>query len=261
MVIMGFYQHALSIIVFILLIAAGYTIVYLHKSLSEMRVKVRELEKLNACLTMETKHYQNMDALHEQYDIFIHDMKHTMRTIAALSEEGECEKIGCLIDKMRLNIGNIEQEVICSNKALNALLVERKGYAKDSGIMLEMEIREPLHFHEIDEPDLISLVGNLLDNAIEAEKHSKKQDGILFSMRMARDGLHMIIHLENSYEEDRSDMKIRIKQKEQIGNKHGIGLVSIRDIVSKYGGIIENEKSDGRYFVKIILPVSQMFIA
>ena len=234
-------------------IMADSAAVYLHETLNAIMMKAKALEMVNARLELETKHYHNMDSLHEQYDSFIHDMKHTMRTIAALAEEGDCEKIGRLIDKSRMSIGNIEQKTICSNKILNALLLERKSYADDNSIEMEMEIREPLYFQEIDELDLIALMGNLLDNAIEAEKHAKKQEGIQLSIRMAREGRHMIIQLENSYENNSA--KIRIKQSGQIGNKHGIGLESVRDIVRKYGGIIENEKSDGRYLVKVILPV------
>lgn len=236
-------------------IIADSSAVYLHETLNTMMMKVKALEMINTRSELEAKHYKNMDSLHEQYDSFIHDVKHTMRTIAALAEEGDCEKIGNLIDKTRMNIGNIEQKMICSNKILNALLLERKSYAEDNSIEIEMEIREPLYFQEIDELDLIALMGNLLDNAIEAEKHAKKQEGILLCMRMAREGRHMIIHLENSYEENYNSEKIRIKRNEQIGNKHGIGLESVRDIVKKYGGIIENEKSEGRYLVKVILPV------
>lgn len=236
-------------------IMANSAAVYLHETLNAMMMKAKALEMVNARLELEAKHYQNMDSLHEQYDSFIHDMKHTMRTIAALAEEGDCEKIGRLIEKTRMNIGNIEQKMICNNKILNALLLERKSYADDNSIEIEMEIREPLYFQEIDELDLIALMGNLLDNAIEAEKRAKKQEGILLSIRMAREGRHMIIHLENSYEENHNSGKIRIKRSEQIGNKHGIGLESVRDIVRKYGGIIENEKSEGRYLVKVILPV------
>lgn len=243
------------VIVGMIFILADSAAVYLHETLAVIMMKINVLEMVNSRLELEEKYYQNMDSLHEQYDSFIHDVKHTMRTIAALAEEGDCEKIGNLIDKTRMNIGNIEQKMICSNKILNALLLERKSYAEDNSIEIEMEIREPLYFQEIDELDLIALMGNLLDNAIEAEKHAKKQEGILLCMRMAREGRHMIIHLENSYEENYNSEKIRIKRNEQIGNKHGIGLESVRDIVKKYGGIIENEKSEGRYLVKVILPV------
>lgn len=231
---------------------------YMKKSHALQRVvsaQTQALEALNVRLELESKHYKNMDDLHEQYDVYMHDMKHTMRAIAALAEEGDYESISSLIDKMRIKVGNIEQKIICSNKILNALLLERRGYAEDNGVVMEMEIREPLYFQEIDEPDFISLLGNLLDNAIEAEKSSKKRDGILLNMRMAREGMHMIIHLENSYKEDPDDKKFRIKRSGSIGDKHGIGLESVRDIVRKYGGIIENEKSEDRYFVKVILPV------
>lgn len=227
----------------------------LRKTLNAMTMKTQELEMVNTRLELEAKHYQNMDSLHEQYDSYIHDMKHTMRTIAALAEEGDCEKIGSLIDKMRMNIGNIEQKMICSNKVLNALLSERKSYADNNGIVMNMEIREPLYFQEIDELELIVLMGNLLDNAIEAEKCAKNQEGIHLCIRMAREGRHMIIQLENSCDDKHSDRKIKIKRDGQLGNKHGIGLESVQNIVRKYGGIIENEKSEGRYLVKVILPV------
>lgn len=243
------------IILGIAFIMADVAAVYLHETLNAMMTKAQALEALNVRFEMEEKHYKNMDTLHEQYDIYIHDMKHTMRAIAALAEDGDCERIGSLIDKMRINIGNIEQKIICSNKVLNALLLERKGYAQDNGVVMEMEIREPLYFQEIDDPDFITLMGNLLDNAIEAEKCAEKREGILLSMRMAREGRHMIIHLENSCGEKAGNRKAGMKRSERIGNKHGIGLESIRNTVRKYGGIIENEKSGGRYLVKVILPV------
>lgn len=247
--------NTMIVIAAVSFIAIGSAAFRLYKALNAIKMKSKELEAANIRLEMEAKHYQNMDNLHGQYDTFIHDMKHAMRTIAALAEDGDCEGIGCMIDKMRFNIGNIEQTMICSNKILNALLAERKGYAADSGIELEMEIREPLYFQEIDELDLVTLMGNLLDNAIEAEKRSRVRTGILLCMRMAREGRHMIIHLENSCEDNLNSGKIQMKRNGQIGNKHGIGLGSIRDIVRKYGGIIENEKGEGRYAVKVILPV------
>lgn len=239
----------------VVFIMANSAAVYLHETLDAMIMKTQALEMVNIRLELEAKHYQNMDSLHEQYDSYIHDMKHAMRTIAALAEDGDCERIGSLIDKMRMNIGKIEQKMICSDKLLNALLLERKSYADNNGIVMDMEIREPLYFQEIDEVELIVLMGNLLDNAIEAEKRAKNQEGIHLCIRMAREGRHMIIQLENSCEDKYSDSKVKIKRDGQLGNKHGIGLESVRNIVRKYGGIIENEKSEGRYLVKVILPV------
>ena len=133
--------------------------------------------------------------------------------------------------------------------------MERKDYAEDNGVKLNLEIKEPLYFQEIDDADLITLMGNILDNAIEAEKQSGKREGILCRMWMAREGRHMIIQVENSYEEKDSAENTKFRRPVSIGAKHGIGLKSVQNIVRKYGGIIESKKNEGRYNVKIILPV------
>lgn len=225
------------------------------------------LELENTRLKLEEKYYTDLENLHEQYDIFIHDIKHTMRTIAALSEEGNCEEIGRIIQKMQITLGDIEDSIICSHKILNALLVERRSYADENGVVLELEISEPLYFQQIDDLDLITLMGNLLDNAIEAEIHSGKQDGILCNMHMSNNSRHMVILVENSFSEKRRKYVGGIREsisnpyrntnnlQINIGNKHGIGLKSVNEIVKKYGGILEINKNEGRYNVKVILPI------
>lgn len=211
--------------------------------------------KKNACREMREKYYQDLEMLHEEYDVFLHDMKHTMRTIAALSREGNGREIEHLIEGLQISLGDIEEMMICSHKVLNALLVERKGYASDNGVILELDIIEPLNLQEIDDMDLITLMGNLLDNAIEAEKECEKRAGILCSMRLAKEGRHLLIQIENSYRERGNKRSFRKSTAGRIGQKHGIGLGSVRRIVKKYGGIMESRKSGGRYWVKIILPV------
>ena len=61
------------------------------------------------CARMKEKYYQDLEELHEQYDTFLHDVKHTMRTIAVLAEEGANEEIINLIDGLRISLSRIEQ--------------------------------------------------------------------------------------------------------------------------------------------------------
>ena len=228
-------------------------------------------ETKSECKRLEEKYYKDLEKLHEQYDIFIHDMKHTMRTIAALSEEGNCEEISRLIGQMQIAIGNIDEQLICSNKILNALFNERKSYAADNSVNLDLEISEPLFLQGIDDLDLITLMGNLLDNAIEAEKYSDKSNGVCCYMRTASSGRHIVIQVENSFSEKRrneiksGEMNSKKQSKNQqmniensrinIGEKHGIGLKSVNEVVKKYGGLLDNYQRDGKYIVKVILPV------
>ena len=207
------------------------------------------------CAALKEKYYQDLETTQEQYDVFLHDMKHSMRTIAALAETGDCDRIGDLIKDLRVALGNIEWKMICSHKILNALLVERKEYADDNSVILHLDIKEPLYLQDIEDVDIITLIGNLLDNAIAAEKRVKSKEGIRCSMWMSREGRHVLIQVENGYEEKQSNKENDREQKARIGEKHGIGCKSMKKIVKKYGGIMEYGKENGRYRVKIILPV------
>lgn len=76
-------------------------------------------------------------------------------------------------------------------------------------------------------------------------------------MKMAREGRHIIIQVENSYDETESSNVNESSDtgRGRIGTKHGIGLRSVRKIVRKYGGMMEDKQEDGRFYIKIILPV------
>lgn len=212
------------------------------------------------CAKMKEKYYQDLEELHEQYDTFLHDVKHTMRTIAALAEEGATEEIIELIEGLQITLSRIEQNILCSHKILNALFAERKSSADEKGVALRYDITEPLYLQNIDDTDLVTLIGNILDNAIEAEGQAAEPEGILFSMKMARESRHIIILVENSYDENDDEEKKEKAGTGRVGAKHGIGLRSIRRIVGKYGGIMEDKKEEGRFHIKIILPVQSDYI-
>ena len=212
-------------------------------------------EKLeNKRIDYNEKYYKDLEEIHEQYDVIIHDIKHMMRTVNTLAEEGRCKEIEELIGDMQIKVLNIQKRTICSHKILNALLTERKAYADERGVVLELEIAEPLHLQNIDDVDLITLIGNLIDNAIEAEICSHEQKGVLCRIHMSSNRIHVVIQIENSYTDKEAGTET-IHHSDSIGNRHGIGLKSVKETVRKYGGVFDCWQSDGRYIVKVILPV------
>ncbi|MCM1426143.1 MAG: GHKL domain-containing protein [Eubacterium sp.] len=206
-------------------------------------------------IIMREKYYRDLEKMQEQYDTFLHDIRHMMRTIASLAQEGDCEKIGSLIKDARASLENIEWKMICSHKVLNALLVERKEYADKCGVALELAIKEPLYFYQIEDMDIVALVGNLLDNAIEAAKAVGNKGSVWCNIQMARNEQHVLIQIENSYAGKRKSKEKNKEKNACIGEKHGIGCKSVQDIVKKYGGMTDDRQENGRYRVKVILPV------
>lgn len=202
--------------------------------------------------TMEKAHYQKMEKQQEEYDTMIHDLKHVLRTMAVLADSNHAEEVKALAEKVNLSIDRIAEKEYCSNKILNALLTERVGFAEKKGIKLDLEIVEPLNLNRVEELDLITMIGNLLDNAILAESRVANSQGVSCRISLSRGFEHIIIRVENSYEGRL--FRRRRKAEGRLGEKHGIGLNSIEDIVKKYGGIMDSAVEEGRYWTKIIIP-------
>lgn len=239
----------------IVVILVEMVMLYLVREFSESMWKSEEVRLCMERDKMEKRHYQNMEEQHEQYDAVIHDIKHVIRAMAAMSQmkDENSEDIIRLMERINLSIGKISDKEYCGNKTLNALLLERIAFAEEQGVVLELEVIEPLQLSKFDELDLISLMGNLLDNAILAEGKVENPQKVYCRIALSRDFEHLIIQVENSYEE--KAITTRNRPEGKIGSKHGIGLDSIAEIVSKYGGIMDTFKEDGRYRTKIIFPV------
>lgn len=235
-------------------VATVASIILIHFT-GEFSKALREKEELMLRMekdAIEKKHYQNMDAQHEQYDALIHDMKHVIRTMAVLStgeNSGEVEK---LVERVDLSIGKISDKEYCSNKILNALLLERISFAEEKGVKLDLNIIEPLKLSQIEDLDLIAMMGNLLDNAIIAESKVASPKDVFCRVALSKDFEHIIIQTENSYEG--KFFRAKAKPEGELGAKHGIGLNSIEKIVRKYGGIMESSVENGRYWTKIVIP-------
>lgn len=120
---------------------------------------------------------------------------------------------------------------------LDMILNEKLKEAKDKKIDMQIstEVFTTLPFTD---REIISLFGNLLDNAIEAcEKINDKKRWI--KIKIKKKNLLLYIEIANALEE----MPKQI-QKEFVSNKkdnglHGYGMKNIQDIVKKYDGIFE----------------------
>ena len=248
--------------VFLILGSIGTTvinivIIYMLEERGRAAKEIKRLELLLVQDELRQKHYKELETVHLQYDIYLHDVRRMIRTIAAMVEERNWDNANLLADYMVDTVRGLGNRILCFHDILNALLAERKSYAESQGLSMEIKGKEPLLLGEISEIDMVALMGNLLDNAINAEIDAPAKEGILCQMSTALDGRHIVIEVENSYNPSKAKEKQTAqkpeKKIERIGHKHGIGLISIQETIEKYGGMISHQESAGRYYVKVIL--------
>lgn len=101
----------------------------------------------------------------------------------------------------------------------------------------------------IAEMDLCALLGNALDNAMEAAE--KSTDKTVRVRCRAEKGLFML-QVDNALAGDeKPDLSTTKKDK----TAHGFGLLGMREIAKRYGGSFEVVAANGRFELVVCLPL------
>ena len=197
--------------------------------------------------------YQHLQQLQEQYEKsrkILHDMKNHILAIEGLSVN-ENPRAKEYINEVIENIDKNNSGFDTKNKIISTLVNSKIEKTKTEGISFHVEVQD-LDFDFISDLDWVIILGNILDNAIEACQQ------IIEGERKIELYIHqykkmLIIRLENSIG-DRPDFQGGILHSNKPGHS-GIGVSNVQDTVKKYKGDIELEFNDNCFKTRIIIPV------
>ena len=111
-----------------------------------------------------------MEKVNLEQSNYMHDLKFMLRTIGNLAVQDQNEEITSVIQNMKIRIGEMEEEFFCKNKVLNTILCEKKKEAIDNKINYQAYVEPGIPLDFIQDIDIIIIMGNIIDNAIEATK-------------------------------------------------------------------------------------------
>ena len=223
---------------------------YIFTLLKEKQKKELTLLKAN----MEKQHYENIEVINEKQAKYMHDLRNYLKTIGILAQEEKNEEISTMLNAMEIHINNLSIEQYTNSKILNAILCEKKDDAEKKKIEFTIYVDPYIDFSFIEEIDLITIVGNILDNAIEASCNVKDRF-IDISIIMAQKNHFFMIKVDNSYDGNiliRNNKLISLKTDD---NQHGFGLDNVKDVLKKYEGFMEYEMENDIFSVVIVIPV------
>lgn len=134
----------------------------------------------------------------------------------------------------------------CRNTILNALLVNKAADCRKAGIEAEFDIHLAAGTEGYDDYDLVALVSNLLDNAIEAAGTAENKQ-LALTMHLADGALSILCR--NSCGADGTGSYAANQGKMTRGN----GRAIINRLVKKYSGELELRPEEGSYTVSVML--------
>lgn len=227
----------------IFIILEKYTLV-LNQLKNEQVYKVKR--------TMEDNNLQDIIRLNENYRCKMHDIHSYLGNIRILAMDKNCEEIVTLINEMEGTLHEkIDRTIYSGNSVLNAILTERSDKACAKGIEMDIFIEDFLKVDFISSADMISMFGNLIDNAIEAAEQCNEENRKI-SIQLFMGNQHMmVLRVENYYKTKiLQEGEKLLTTKEDIGS-HGLGVGIVQKLAHKYGGTL-NWTKQNNVFVAIL---------
>ncbi len=178
-----------------------------------------------------------------------HDYHNHMQTLKAYLAMNQIEEIGKYLDHLEEDLDSIDIAIRTGNTSVNAILSSKISIAQKNAINVSCKATVPPDL-KITDVHLCAVIGNLLDNAIEAcEKVPLQNRFIRVYIGIFKQQLY--ISVTNSTESTR-----RKKLTELISSKkgeHGLGLRRIDKIVAQYDGYVNRKNEPGVFATEIML--------
>ncbi len=181
-----------------------------------------------------------------------HDFKHAVRTIKSLSSEGKYEELDKYIEQYIEKMPELTVKTYCSIPAVNAVLNYYKETARMDGIPLSLDVSFP-EDKELPETELCSILGNILENAINACRVIEPYKRFIRLTVTVMNGYYLCIAAVNSFN---GEPLIRNGRYFSTGHSgSGIGLESITSIAASMGGSADFSHEDQEFFSNVMLPL------
>lgn len=233
------------LIIFCVALLAAYLILrILYQDIKSKNVILASLQTIT-----EAKN-DHAQMLYDQANQRLHDFKHTLRYLSDCISQGRNEDANSYINEYVEEIELMERRIWTGFSFLDFLLNYEKAEMDRKRIVFTLDV--DLYSLPFDEAELGVVIGNLLDNAIEAaEKCEWKKRKI--SMKIGNKNEMFFLSIYNS-----SRQKPNIKNNMFITTKedktaHGLGVESVKRIVNSHDGYINFQYSEKYFQVDILI--------
>ncbi len=218
----------------------------------EMRIHLQEAKERNdALLELQRQQYTKMAEKIERTRVLRHDMRHHINAISALVNAGKYTKLKAYLTEILNTIEQDHHITICENYAANAIMDSYIRKAEELDIPIKINFRLS-NLSGISDGDLCVLLGNVVENAIDAAKEATGADRFI-SLSALEESDRIYMTFDNGYSGKlmaRGDLFLSKKRNFAVP---GVGISSIKAIVKKYGGDIKIETDDNVFKISILI--------
>lgn len=231
------------------LIAINVAGITLTVKIAKTNKENKILDMLNLKLEQQKKSIMEINDKYKKITKMRHDFKKYIECAATMIDNHDYDDAKKFLQKVADNkLPKVDDYVSTESTVLNALLNSKLSVCRDKGIETKCKILGSIS--DFSEIDFSIMLANLLDNAIEASENVEDPCiTIDIYDRKSYKGVVITNKIKNSVLKDNPKLMSTKHDK----SNHGIGIISIKDIVEKYNGMIDFTEHDDKFICSIML--------
>lgn len=225
---------------------------YLFTMLNKRHNELLQFSKLQVQVAQQSKSLNDLKELSLEMRKIRHDMTKYLDITSNLISSGKSEEALRYLEKIQTEkIDHTFHPITTSSDVINALLNTKFSYCKKHGIDFVYQITA--NVSTFSEMDLSVLLGNLLDNAIEA---AEKCEQPFVRITICESKAYLVVIVTNSIGASvlKENPNFKTTKKDQL--HHGLGLLTVKDIVEKYDGIFNIDEEGRNLLVDVRLKLN-----
>lgn len=233
------------------MVGLNFVIFYLISDILKRESKIRESEILQIQVKNQTSMYQSISENYEEQRRRTHEYKNQLLCMDSLLADGKYDELKTYLDKICGKLDRNVDSINTNHVIINAILNTKYKEALENHILFILKIND-LSDIKIEDEDIVLILSNLLNNAIEACKNCKENKVI--KMKFVKEDEITVISVKNTYEGDVNVHEGTYITSKEDKEKHGIGINNIIETINKYQGeyIIKNDNNE--FYFSILIP-------
>ena len=197
-------------------------------------------------------HTREVESMYKKMRAWRHDYHNHVQTLSVLLEEGKTAEAQAFLAKIDRDLVSVDRVYRTGNTMVDAILGSKLALMSAEEIPVDITARVPASL-SVSDVDLSIIIGNLLDNAIEACRRLPPDKRFVRIYIAPKKETHLYLCFTNASGGKKEKVGARFLSSK--GKEGGLGLWSVDRMVEKYGGYLTRASEDGGFTTEVILPL------
>ena len=246
------FNSIFDVLFVLVLISLGYMLIFAGIASSSKVISLEYNYKIiENQVELQRQNYKKLSGAIDLLYTLKHDTRHHFSAIKTMVAEQKNDRALEYIDQFNQREQSRTFPTLCDNFAADSIIKYYMGIAIDRniGFTVNINIPEDLCINPL---DLCVVLGNCLDNAIDACDKLEASQIKQITLTSKIVGTHIVFKILNNFNGklNKIDNVIKSSKKEP---GHGIGLSSIHETVNRYNGNVDYKYTEDRFEITIIM--------